>query len=433
MTAAIELNQLVGFARAHSNYYREHLHNVAPCIASLGELPLIDPHTYWQSSHDLDHWSVLTGSLANALVFKTGGTSSNGKLSVFTRDEWQTLVSDFGVQLTAQLNDGDRIANLFFVGDLYASFVFVHDALAHTGSAVTEFPFTGNVDSAVLADSIAQYRINVLAGVPAHLLTFAAWLARQSRTLEGIDTQLYGGESLFGGQLLLLRRVFPNARIASIGYASVDAGFIGFSSRDCALNEHRMLDRHSVVEILDEQTGEVIEDCGRTGRLVLTNFTRRLMPLIRYPVGDLACWKEPCGAPMRKFALMGRSMDSQRVRVGSLTLLTAEIGEIVQRIAAGGEWQLVLDHSNNRDDLHLKWRHAAQRLDTTQVSAELRAALIDQYPLIEQLTADGLLNLQVASCVGEDFACHPRSGKHQKVVDLRLYGNASAEPHTWTS
>ncbi|MCP1488523.1 AMP-dependent synthetase [Pseudomonas sp. MYb2] len=432
MTAAIKLNQLVGFARAHSNYYREHLHNVPSCLTSLCELPLIDPHTYWQSSHDLDQWPVLTGNFAKALVFKTGGTTSNGKLSVFTRDEWQTLVSDFGVQLTAQLNDGDRIANLFFVGDLYASFVFVHDTLAHTGSAVTEFPFTGSVDSAVLADSIAQYRINVLAGVPAHLLTFAAWLERQSRTLEGIDTLLYGGESLFGGQLLLLRRVFPNARIASIGYASVDAGFIGFSSRDCALDEHRMLERHSVVEILDEQTGEVIEDCGRKGRLVLTNFTRRLMPLIRYPVGDLACWKEPRGTPMRKFALMGRSMDSQRVRVGSMTLLTAEIGEIVQRIAAGGEWQLVLDHSNDRDDLHLKWRHAALHLDTAQVNADLRTALIDRYPLIEQLTVDGLLDLQVVSCAGEDFACHPRSGKHQKVVDLRIYGNAYPEPHAWT-
>ncbi|MFW8695173.1 hypothetical protein, partial [Mesorhizobium japonicum] len=158
--------------------------------------------------------------------------------------------------------------NLFFVGDLYASFIFLHDALAHVQTPVSEFPFTGAVDSAVLAESIVAYRINVLAGLPAQMLKFAAWLERQSRILEGVETLLYGGESLFAAQLQTLQRVFPNARIASIGYASVDAGLIGVSTRDCSLGEHRMLERHSVLEIIDEVSGAVIEECNRNGRLV---------------------------------------------------------------------------------------------------------------------------------------------------------------------
>jgi len=421
MNTIVELNTLLGFARQHSPYWREHFKGVATPISSLTELPLIDPEQFWRDSQNPHQWPVLSGPLEDAMVFKTGGTTGSGKLSLFTRAEWQTLVRDFGSHLTAQLNPGDRVANLFFVGDLYASFIFVHGALAHVQIPVSEFPFTGAVDCAVLAESITAYRINVLAGVPAQMLRFAAWLERQSQVLEGVETLLYGGESLFPAQLQVLHEVFPNARIASIGYASVDAGLIGISARDCALGEHRMLERHSVLEIIDEVSGEVIEECDRNGRLVLTNLTRRLMPVIRYPVGDLACWREPLGTPMRKFALRGRSMNSQRVRVSVLSLDTADIGELVRTIVASDDWQLVIEQQGKKDLLSLRWVAATRTPASGQASARLRRALIEQYPLIETLHVDQLLELDVIACASDELTCHPRSGKRQRVVDRRLY------------
>lgn len=428
MNTTIDLQSLLGFARQHSNYYKEHLQNIPQRITTLAELPLMDAAQFWQDSHDLDQWPVLTAPVESSLVFRTGGTTGTGKLSVFTRDEWQTLVTDFGTHLTAQLNRGDRIANLFFVGDLYASFIFIHDALAHVGVGVTEFPFTGSTESSLLADSIIAYRINVLAGLPAQLLTFAAWLERQSRTLDGVQTLLYGGESLFAEQLQMLARIFPNARIASIGYASVDGGLIGTSDRDCALGEHRMLEHHSVVEIIDELSGEVIEECDRTGRLVMTNLTRQLMPLIRYPVGDLARWCEPQGTPRRKFALMGRSMNSQRLRVSILTLLIDDIDEIVRRCTACLDWQLVIEQLGLKDVLTVKWVPHSPLHDTSRTNTNLRNALIELYPLIEQLTADQQLELHTSHCPGDELTRHPRSGKHQRVVDLRVYANAQQGP-----
>ncbi|MFJ2280255.1 phenylacetate--CoA ligase family protein [Pseudomonas sp. NPDC087803] len=425
MTTTVDLNALLGFARRHSNFWREHFKDVAAHVSVLSELPLIDPEQYWRGSHDPQKWPVLTGPMEDALIFRTGGTTGSGKLSLFTRAEWQTLVSDFGRQLTAQLNPGDRVANLFFVGDLYASFMFVHGALTHVETTVSEFPFTGAVDSTVLADSIVAYRINVLAGVPAQLLKFAAWLERRAQTLEGVETLLYGGESLFAAQQQLLQRVFPNARMASIGYASVDAGLIGISARDCALGEHRMLQRHSVLEIIDEASGEVIDACNRNGRLVLTNLTRRLMPVIRYPVGDLACWREPPGTPMRKFALMGRSMHSQRVRVGVLSLDTADIGEQVLTFGASDDWQLLIEQQGKKDLLSLKWVPGTRTPDVALASARLRCALIEHYPLIEQLHAEQLLDLHVVACARDELSCHPRSGKQQRVVDRRAYDHLS--------
>lgn len=427
MNTRIELNELVTFVRRHSSFYAGHFADVPEHVASLAELPVIDPAAYWQGSQDLDHWPVLTGSLDNALVFKTGGTTSAGKFSVFRRKEWQTLVEHFGRSLSGQLSAGDRIANLFFAGDLYASFIFTHDALAQVETDIVEFPFTGHVDSLTLADAIVRHRINVLAGVPAHLLTFAAWLEQHGRILEGVTTLLYAGESLFPAQLQRLSRVFPVACIASLGYASVDAGFIGASQRDCALGEHRAAEDHSVLEILDEETAEVIDACNRVGRLVVTNMTRRLMPLIRYPIGDRACWREPGNTPRRKFALMGRCADSQRVRVGILTLLPLSIGQTVQRMTGSEDWQLVIEQDGTKDILRLRWVTDDLSAMGEQADRMLYSALIEDYPLIEQLSTGRLLELQIQRCTIESLLRHPRSGKQQRVVDLRVYDNLHRE------
>lgn len=427
MNTRFELQELVTLARQHSGFYASHFADIPPHISSLEQLPVIDPVEYWKGSHDLDQWPVLTAPLNDALVFKTGGTTSGGKFSLFRREEWQTLVTDFGRSLGAQLSAGDRVANLFFVGDLYASFIFTHDALAHVQTQVVEFPFTGHVDSNILADAIARHRINVLAGVPAHLLTFAAWLEQNTRTLEGVTTLLYAGESLFDAQLQRLERVFPNARLASIGYASVDAGFIGASHRDCALGEHRASEGHGMLEILDEQTGEVIEECGRIGRLVMTNLTRRLMPLIRYPVGDRACWREPPGTSGRKFALMGRCADSLRVRVGILTLLPQSIGETVRRVTGSDDWQLLIEQDEAKDVLRLLWAPDPMAAPIAEADSALHSALIEDYPLIEQLSAEHLLALQIQCCTVQELARHPRSGKKQRVLDLRSYDNPNRE------
>lgn len=421
MKELFTLEQLVQYLRKHSRFYHRHLEHLPAQGFTLNDIPLIDAREYWAGSHDLKHWPVLTATVEDGLLFKTGGTTSAGKLSVYTHDEWRTLVTAFGESLSAQLNNGDRVANLFFAGDLCASFLFIHHSLAHALVRISEFPFTGNVDFQGLTAAIDDHQINVLSGVPAQLLKYAAYLTEQGRVLSGVDTLLYGGESVFANQLPIFARAFPNARVASIGYASVDAGLIGGSDRDCALGEHRVFEQHTVLEIIDELSGEIIDECNRVGLLVVTNLNRRLMPLLRYPVGDRACWLEPMGTPRRKFALRGRSVHSQRVRVGVMSLMTDDIHSIVQRVTHSERWQLRIEQVGHKDLLSLHWvpENAAQSFET--LSQALRQALMAHYPAIDLLNKDGLLEFQVSPCAVTDLALHPRSGKQLRVLDLRVY------------
>ncbi|BBP53612.1 AMP-binding protein [Pseudomonas brassicacearum] len=416
MSASLAYEQWFNHIRTHSAFYNTQLSHLPVQGCDFGQWPIVDVNEYWKGSHDLDTWRVLTDKVRDALVFKTGGTTSQGKMSVYTHAEWQMMLDCFGRSLSAQLVAGDRIANLFFSGDLYASFLFIHGALCSLNVPITEFPFTGSVKLDPLAEAIADHRINVLVGVPAHLLAFASHVNGQGRTLPQITTVLFGGENLFESQMPTLKRAFPRARFASIGYASVDAGLVGASTADCDLGEHRVFDEQTRVEIIDDLSGEVIDACGQTGNLVVTNFTRTLMPIVRYPVGDRASWCEPVGTPQRKFALQGRSAQSRRVRVGVLSLFPEEISGIVRRVGGNLQWQLIIEHVQDNDHLLLKWLPDAQADADQTHSRALKDALIEQYPGIDKL------DLSVQACAAQDLERHPRSGKHLSIIDRRVYG-----------
>lgn len=415
--APLELTRLVDHVRAHSPYYARLWRDVPQTGWTLADLPLVDLHHYWATANFLEDWSVLTGPVTDAIVYKTGGTTGGAKYSLFTQAEWQQFVSTFGQSLGGWFEPGDRVANLFFAGDLYASFLFIQGALGHVPVPLCVFPFTGTVDSQALTVQLEQHHINVVAGVPGKLLQYAAVLEQQGVQLPQIKTVLYGGESVFVEQLQLFKAIFPNARVVSIGCASVDTGLIGASAPDCQPGEHRAFEPETIVEILDEDSGAPVIEQHRPGLLVVTNLTRRLMPIIRYPVGDLAEWTEAPGTPGRKFRLMGRSSLGNRLRVGYATLFPDELAVTIQARLGNCRWQLILDQENGVDDIVLRVAHARD----PAAASELLQAIIGKDPAVADLIAQGALDIAVDWCQPADLQTHQRTGKLQRVVDRRNY------------
>jgi phenylacetate-CoA ligase len=417
MTIATNPNliQLVEYARHHSPYYRALYRDLPEQRWTLADLPLVDPATFWAQSHDLARWPVLTTVPSEGHVFKTGGSTSDGRLSVFSRSEWQAFVAAFGTGLSRHLRPGDRVANLFVSGDLYTSLLFIHGALTHGPVPVLEYPFTGYADSDALALAIEQHRINVLAGAPAFLLLFAEHLVARQQTLPGVETVLYGGESLFDQQITLIKQAFPRVRLESVGCASVDAGLIGYSDPSCGHGEHRMFEGESIVEIVDEDSGRPLDEPGQRGRLLITNLQRRLMPVIRYPSGDLACWREPPGAN-RKFSLLGRAGSSHRIRIGTLALFPDALGQVVSESCALLGWQIEISRQEGVDYLVLLLA-AREPLDLTS----MRQVLLASQPALAERCAAQALTVELRQTELARMRTHPRSGKLLRVVDRRDY------------
>jgi phenylacetate-CoA ligase len=418
MTKSIRhlLTELIATSRARSGYFQASLAGLPAVGWRWEDIPVTDPATYWHGSSSLDSWPVLTARPTDAVIFKTGGTTGDGKPSVFTRQEWRALTTAFGWGLSHQLVDGDRVANLFFSGGLYASFLTIHDSLAHAPLAVVELPFTGSMDPAELAHGLDAYKATVVAGIPQHLTGLASgWLSRGQR-FPSVRTILFGAESMFGDQASLLAEVFPNARLGSVGCGSVDGGLIGWADPSCAKGEHFVFEGETLLEIIDEETGTPIEEPGVRGMLVVTDLHRRLMPVIRYPTGDAACWLARPGDPRRAFSLLGRTHRGHRLRVGSIALFPDELAPMVEAHPGVAGWQWIVDRDDGRDRLTLRLGCFTGKDEDLPA---LRDSILAANPGVASLCIDGALSIRVLASSPDTLRLHHRSGKVLRVVDLR--------------
>ncbi len=219
----------------------------------------------------------------------------------------------------------------------------------------------------------------------------------------------------------LCKRVFPGLQVHSAGYASVEGGPIGFADAGCVESEHRVIEGGTRVEILDEETGEPIEETDRPGRIVFTTLVRRLMPLIRYPTGDRASWVEPIGSTDRKFLLLGRSEEA--ARVGSDTIHVAETRAMLEpfREECGiEEFQLLV----TREDLHdlLTFRlvgSADARVLESSASEFLRLFRARRGDFEDAVNRRMIHPPRVEWVRRDQLIVNERTGKLLKVVDRR--------------
>lgn len=414
------LATLVTVARTLSPFYRD-LYAHVPDNFTLQDLPVVDQKSYWAANTTRDN-RLLTGPLQDGIVFKSGGTTGAPKFSIFSRSEWETFTQAFGEGLDAGgLRDGERIANLFYAGELYASFVFITDSINHARASALQFPVSGKADFAVIAHTVQDFDIDAIAGTPTTLVNLAEHLIGTQARLESVGRLLYGGESLYPDQLDTLRLAFPNARAASIGYASVDAGLLGYADQHCGPDEHRVFSRYTLLEILDEDTGEPIREAGRAGRIVITNLTRLLMPVIRYPAGDRGMWLEDETAADRKFRILGRSEEG--ARVGPVTLYVEDVWHVLdpfRHILQIANFQMVVTHHAQRDQLTLKIAAHGSPQDLELTRQALADAIYEARPMFAQLLEQGLVHPLHVEWVGvADLAINPRTGKLKRVLDLR--------------
>lgn len=425
--SAQQLSDLIRFARHNSPFYRDLYASLPPDAGRLTGLPVVDQKSFW-SANTLHDSRVLTGPLSEATVYKTGGTTGSPKFSVYTRDEWRTFVTTFGQGLVdTGLRPGHRVADLFYAGELYASFLFVLDSLAHAPVDNVRLPIGGGAPLESTIPTLRDLAAQVLAGTPTTLCRLAEQVLSSGVRLDSVELLLFGGEALFDDQRRLLATAFPGAEARSVGYASVDAGLLGRPVPGADARVHRAFTPHSVVEILDDSTDEPINEPGRPGRVVVTSLFRRLMPIIRYPAGDRAEWT---GTGPGHFRILGRAEEG--VRVGPVSLYTQDAQDAVASADTAGEvvgMQLVVRRWEGRDGLVLRLATApggderaeeriAGRRET--LARAVVAELETVRPLYPDSVRAGFVHpLSVEWARHRDLAVNPRSGKLVRVLDER--------------
>jgi len=400
------LEEIVRCAAKDSSFYKNLYKGINPDNFRLEELPIVDQTEFWQANTYNEN-QLLTGAIEDGIVFKSGGTTGNPKFSVFTKEEWQIFTKLFGEGMDKRcLKEGDRVGNLFYSGDLYASFLFITKSIENAKTKVAQFPMTGGMSLEDMIHAVEEYSINVLTGVPTTFISIAEILIERGRTLP-LEKVLYGGEALYPEQEEILKSVFPRAEFLSVGYASVDGGHLGYIDNDCSHGEHKVFDG-TLMEIVDD-FGEQTTENGKVGKLIYTNLARRLMPIIRYPVGDLAQWVEP-----GKFLLLGRS--DEGARIGPVTVNRDDLVEIFRSLEVFDKisnFQLIISRKEAKDTLTILYT-------SIEEIPNLVEGFYGQRKMYKEAVDLGHVNDIEFKKVHEDKLEHnARTGKLKLVIDRR--------------
>jgi phenylacetate-CoA ligase len=113
-----------------------------------------------------------------------------------------------------------------------------------------------------------------------------------------------------------------------------------------------------LVEIEDMQTGEIIQEPGRRGKMIITALDRQAQPCIRFDAKDVIEWDPKscdCGRTFRliKGGVLGRSDDITKVK--GVLLAPAAIEAVVRGIEGlGDEYEVVVDKLGDMDRIKLK-------------------------------------------------------------------------------
>ncbi len=136
-----------------------------------------------------------------------------------------------------------------------------------------------------------------------------------------------------------------------------------------------------LVELLDLETGKVIEEPGRLGKIVVTAFDRLAQPCIRFDSKDVAMWGDvcECGRTFRvlKGGVQGRIDHITKVKGVLFTPVAVE--DVVHCIPAlGNEYELIVTREHDVDKITLKFEIVP---GCEQREEELKAELSRQLKL----------------------------------------------------
>lgn len=413
--------ELIRFARKHSPFYKS-LYKNLPETIRLKDLPILPIDEFWKAC-DFPNNQVATGPVKDGLIWRSGGTTGSPKTTLYTSEEWLLQVKRSAEGFAkGSLRNGDRIINLFCHGSLNGSYMFTTMCFLECPLELTQLPASGSPNFSDMVSAVNTFKGNTIIGVPTLIMIFVEQVALNPGLMDTslIKKILYAGEVFHQDQLDKLKKTFPNVQITSLGYASNDAGIIGYADETCEIGEHRVYDGHSIVEIIDPISGQAIEEPNKEGLIVITNLTRKFIPLIRYPVGDLGKWTEPTRTLNRKFKILGRSEDA--ARVGFIKFYSTDVRNTLQSFKEISfvDFQMIIRVENGIEGLTLRIATDTDFKIVKKYEQTIIDKLISERKrYTEYMKFNKLLPIQIQWVRFQDLEFSPRTSKLLRVIDKR--------------
>jgi phenylacetate-CoA ligase len=346
---------------------------------------------------------------------QTSGTAGQPVYQPDTWQDWEWWAESWCTILYAQgFRSTDRVY-IPFGYNVFVAYWAGHYAGEKIGCEVIP---GGALDTEARILKMQELRATATMGTPTYMLA----MADTARTKLGLDPAkdlfvekiLCAGEP--GASIPATKKRIEEAWRAKV-YDHVGATEVGAWGFECKaqpggvhVNEALFL-----AELEDIETGELIAEPGRQGKLVMTALDREAQPCVRFDSKDITEWAAepcPCGRTFRliKGGVVGRADDITKVK--GVLLAPAAIEDVVRSIPElGNEYEVIVTKKGYLDDITLK--------------VELKPGFDREQEAVEARLADQLrLKTNLRYCLEfQPYGSLPRYAvKARRFRDLRKQG-----------
>lgn len=292
-----------------------------------------------------------------AIFRQTSGTTGQPVYQPDTWQDWEWWAECWSYILWAQgYRPQDRVF-IPFGYNIFVAFWAGHYAAEKMGCEVVP---GGVLDTKARILKIQELEATAMMGTPTYILSMAE-TARNKMNIDPAEMTISkitcAGEC--GASIPSTKKRMEDAWGAKV-YDHAGATEIGAWSYECQEQPGGMHVNEALflVEIEDIDTGEIINEPERRGKMIITALDRQAQPCVRFDSKDVIEWDKKtcsCGRTFRliKGGVVGRADDITKVK--GVLLAPAAIEEVVRGIGGlGDEYEVVVDKAGDVDRIKLK-------------------------------------------------------------------------------
>lgn len=412
------LKALVDYCDRNVAFYHKRLEEAgvtADKIKTLSDIQYI-PYTNKSDLRDTYPFGMFSVPKKELVrLHASSGTTGNPTVVGYTRedlDNWSEQVARLVVAAGA---DDESTVQICFGYGMFTGALGLHYGLERIGATVIPTS-SGNTEKQL--KFMRDFGTDTIVATPSYCL-YLAESAREKGEEFPMDQYklklgLLGSEGCTPEMRTQIEERWGGGFFATDNYGLSELNGPGMSGECRCRSGLHINEDHFLCEIIDSKTLDVLEP-GSTGELVVTNLTKRGLPMLRYRTKDITRIDyEPCACgrtTARMHKIIGRSDDMLKIR-GVNVFPTQVESALIGISEIGPHYQLVVRREGFADTLEVR----VELID---------GSLLEKYAELEALQKrihdriKAILGIQIKVSLVEPKTIERFTGKAHRVVDLR--------------